>query len=443
MSGEKLQVFLCHASGDKAEVRALYRRLKAENWLYSWLDEEELLAGQNWEREITLAVKTSDAVIVCLTQKAVSEAGFRHKEITFALDKADEQPEGQIFVIPIKLEACQLPERLHHLHAIDYFEERGHERLLRALRVRAEKQGIKVELTATPKPVETEQERLLRELEDPRTTHERRRDIGDRLNVIGDTRPGVGVRGEDGTPDIEWLPVAPGGKLIIENKTYTVPPFYIARYAITYAQYAAFVEAGDGFDNPAWWKGMPKEYQKQKLEEQRTKSWNNPRDTVSWYQNVAFARWLNHRLKGLRLPNPGDLSDQPIVIGQSVHVRLPLEWEWQWAAQGGREQREYPWGEWKEGYANTREAGLERAIAVGMYPQGAALCGALDMSGNLWEWCWNKYSKEFPFRMLRGGSFLVYQIAAACAYRDRNLPYVVNLEYGFRVVVSPTAPSEL
>ncbi len=194
---------------------------------------------------------------------------------------------------------------------------------------------------------ETEQDRLLREINDPNTSHERRRDIGDQLSKLGDYRAGVGVRGEDGTPDIEWLLVAPGGKLIIDNLTYTVQPFYIAKYPITYIQYEAFVTASDGFDNPEWWKGMPKEYQKQELREQYTASWNNPRDGVSWYQSVAFARWLNHRLSGQELPAPRGISGPALKIGQNVQVRLSLEWEWQWAAQGGNQQREYPWGNGK------------------------------------------------------------------------------------------------
>lgn len=81
----------------------------------------------------------------------------------------------------------------------------------------------------------------------------------------------------------------------------------------------------------------------------------------------------------------------PYVIGKNAKIRLLTEWEWQWAAQGGAERRKYPWGDVFAGYANTSETGLERATAVGMYPHGAAACGALDMAGNLWEWCLNDF----------------------------------------------------
>ncbi|NWJ44776.1 MAG: SUMF1/EgtB/PvdO family nonheme iron enzyme [Chloroflexi bacterium] len=295
--------------------------------------------------------------------------------------------------------------------------------------------------------IEPEQARLLREITLLQTTHARRREIGDRLNIIGDTRRGIG------TPEIAWLPVAPGGEVEIEKATFKVAPFYIGQYQITYGQYEAFVKAGDGYQNREWWAGFPKDYQPQKLAEQRTKTWNNPRDTISWYQAVAYGRWLNKRMRGLQLGNPGNAQGTPLVVGENAQIRLPTEWEWQWAAQGGAEAREYPWGEeWREGYANTAEAGLNRAVGVGMYPQGAAKCGALDMSGNLWEWCLNKYGKPSEVvvdgsgdsRVLRGGSDGSNQANASCVYRNLFNPYNDFLNYGFRVVVcAPMRHSEL
>jgi hypothetical protein len=314
-------------------------------------------------------------------------------------------------------------------------------------------QGAKVVLppVATPSPqkkappVETKQERLLRELDDPRTTHERRRDIGDLLGQLGDPRQGVGVDA-NGVPDIAWLPVVSGGKLVLAGQTFIVRPFYIAKYLITYTQYEAFVQAKDGFNNSEWWRDMPKEYQRQKLREQRTKSPSNPRDTISWYQSVAFGRWLNYRLQGGSLPEPGAPDGAGLIIGKNAEVRLPTEWEWQWAAQGGNQQRKYPWGnDWQAGYANTREAKLERAVAVGMYPQGAAACGAMDLAGNLWEWCLNKYDpvgetkldNSTNVRVLRGGAFHSYPLGAAAAYRNLNDPDYDDHLFGVRVVVAP------
>jgi formylglycine-generating enzyme required for sulfatase activity/energy-coupling factor transporter ATP-binding protein EcfA2 len=298
--------------------------------------------------------------------------------------------------------------------------------------------------------IEPEQTRLLREKDKLTTTHDRRDEIGRRLGVIGDTRSGLGVR-EDATPAIVWLPVAPGGEVKIEDnkESFKVEPFYIAQYQVTYAQYEAFVQAKDGYQNPVWWQGFPKYYQPQELSNQSTRLANYPRDNISWYQSVAFARWLNSRLRGLELAQPGG-GGTPLVVGKNAEIRLPTEWEWQCAAQGGKEERDYPWGAWQEGYANTEEAGLNWATAVGMYPQGAAICGAMDMSGNLFEWCLNKFGnpKETAVdesgdnRVLRGGSFYFLRAFASCAYRYYYFPFNDHGSFGFRLVVC-LADSEL
>lgn len=289
--------------------------------------------------------------------------------------------------------------------------------------------------------IEPEQARLLREVETlPKTaeSHERRRDIGDRLAVIGDTRRGVGVK--DGIPDIVWLPVEGSGKPVEFQDEggkgygqFTVQPFYVAQYQVTYAQYQSFVEAEDGFNNAAWWAGMPEQYQQQALNNQRTKSLNNPRDSVSWYQSVAFSRWLDAKLREADL-----LPDDQLV------VRLPTEWEWQWAAEAGEEKRDYPWGEWREGYADTSEAGLSRAVAVGMYPHGEAACKALDLAGNVFEWCLNDYAKpeivdgydNGKNKVVRGGSFFDNRHDARASYRnDLVAPNNGYSNLGFRVVL--------
>ncbi|MCK6581210.1 MAG: SUMF1/EgtB/PvdO family nonheme iron enzyme, partial [Anaerolineae bacterium] len=318
-----------------------------------------------------------------------------------------------------------------------------------------------------PDPLKTytepEADRKLRELYAlPKTAeaHGARRDIGDRLAAIGDARPGVGVK--DGVPELLWQPVE-GSFGNVEFKDeggnvygkFTVQPFYIARYLVTYEQFQAFVKADDGWNNPVWWAGMPEEYQRGTPADQRTKAPNNPRDSITWYQSVAFARWLDAKYRALGsfaqlpplTPDPsptqagrGESSPSPQGEGLSVRsndwqIRLPTEWEWQWAAQGGEEAKEYPWGDWRKGYANTSEAGLGRAVAVGIYPHGAAACGALDLAGNLWEWCLNDYRppetvsiRNNEEKVLRGGSFGTLQSSAAASYRGDFDPFV-NHDY--------------
>jgi len=141
MASGQLKVFLCHSSSDKTEVRSLFKRLSSDR-VQPWLDEEDLLAGQDWDYEIKRAVKNSHVVVACLSKGSVNKSGYVQKEIKLALDVADEQPEGTIFVIPLKLEECEIPERLSRFHSLNYYEQGGHDRLLKALRRRAQSLGL-------------------------------------------------------------------------------------------------------------------------------------------------------------------------------------------------------------------------------------------------------------------------------------------------------------
>jgi hypothetical protein len=138
MSGNRrLKTFLCHASQDKAAVRMLCSLLRSESWIDPWLDEQRVLGGQNWEFEIRKAVRLSDVVIVCLSRESVTKEGYVQKELRLALDIADEKPEGTIFLIPLKLERCGVPERLARWQWINFNSRDGYDRLLESLRARA------------------------------------------------------------------------------------------------------------------------------------------------------------------------------------------------------------------------------------------------------------------------------------------------------------------
>jgi TIR domain len=125
------RVFMCHASEDKLAVRDLYKRLTASGYR-PWLDEEDLLPGQNWDREITRAVRAAQVVLVCLSKRS-EKRGYVQKEIRRALDVAEEQPEGTIFLIPVRLEDCAVPDRLAAWHWVDLHSERGYSKLEAAL----------------------------------------------------------------------------------------------------------------------------------------------------------------------------------------------------------------------------------------------------------------------------------------------------------------------
>ena len=148
-TNSKLSPFLCYAKENSAGVREFRERLRAESWVDPWFDEEDILPGQMWEGSVTDAVHNSHAVIIFLSSIAIRTEGFFHKELKLALDAAAEKPDGTIFIIPIRLDECEVPERLRPYQYVDYFgdaqhKDRVYSNLIKALKIRAENLGIKM-----------------------------------------------------------------------------------------------------------------------------------------------------------------------------------------------------------------------------------------------------------------------------------------------------------
>jgi hypothetical protein len=262
-----------------------------------------------------------------------------------------------------------------------------------------------------------EAERLLAELLCHDTDHGRREDIGLRLAEIGDPRRGLGVI--DGVPDIFWCPV-PAGEVVIEAYgRFEVEPFHMAVFPITHAQFEAFLSARDGFGAQDWWEELTKE---DPVSGPIRRHGNHPATEVSWYDATAFCRWLSARMR--------------------YEIRLPDEWQWQWAAQSAQTDFVYPWGpEWREGLANTQESGIGRTTAVGMYLGGRSEQGIYDLAGNVWEWCRNLYDDPKGTepgaggsRVVRGGSWDFDRGGARAVDRDDLRPFFRYVDLGFRVV---------
>jgi hypothetical protein len=129
---KQLRIFLLYARGDEEVVRRLYRRLVKEG-ADVWLDKEKLLPGQDWAYEIRNAIHNSDLVIACLSRQFNKQGGFRHEELKIAVERADSFREGQTFIIPARLELCDLPDSLRRWQCVDLFETDGYKSLLSAL----------------------------------------------------------------------------------------------------------------------------------------------------------------------------------------------------------------------------------------------------------------------------------------------------------------------
>ncbi len=267
-----------------------------------------------------------------------------------------------------------------------------------------------------------------------------RASCGVTLSLLGDPRPGLGLN-TNGLPDIAWSDPIPADT---DGQTFTfgegdkarqiaIPYSYrIAKYSVTYAQYAAFVDS-DGYSNDTYWTtdaGLKWRGDKRQPEV----SWddpqwhiaNHPVVGVTWYEAYAFCRWLSAK------------------TGQEI--RLPTEAEWEKAARG-TDGRIYPYGNtFDPSKGNTSETNIGRTSAVGIFTDGASPYGVLDMSGNVWEWCQSKYASSYQFpedndgngtdvRVLRGGSWRINLDLARAAYRRDGSPYFGGNNIGFRVVV--------
>ena len=150
MPGKKhpLKAFLCHAHDDKDSVKALYTHLLNDG-VDAWLDKEKLIPGQDWRQEIRKAVSESDVVIVCLSNQ-FKYKGYRQVEVSIALEEARLQPEGEIFIIPARLEECETLVSLEKWHWVDLFNNDGYEKLMQSLKLRAEHAGKKIPKLTKP-----------------------------------------------------------------------------------------------------------------------------------------------------------------------------------------------------------------------------------------------------------------------------------------------------
>jgi hypothetical protein len=132
------QVFLAYVEADRLAAEWLYEALEAQGFS-PWMDMRKLLPGQNWPRAIEAAIETSDFFIACFSSHSVTKRGGFQAEIRYALDCARRIPLDDVFVIPVRLDACRVPRAVQkELQYIDLFpdKERGLRRLTNAMRRR-------------------------------------------------------------------------------------------------------------------------------------------------------------------------------------------------------------------------------------------------------------------------------------------------------------------
>ena len=196
----------------------------------------------------------------------------------------------------------------------------------------------------------------------------------------------------------------------------TVSDFSIGKFEVTVGQYKAFCnETGRSMpEAPSWgWQDR------------------HPIVNVTYNDAVAYCNWLGEKFGG--------------------DWRLPTEAEWEYAARGGNKSNGYTYSgsndlesvAWFEDNAGgqTNSVGRKKLNELGIY----------DMSGNVWEWCRDRYVENYysnspssnprgpssgSDRVLRGGSWRINAPYCRVAYRNYGTPDYRNDVYGFRVVLS-------
>ena len=158
------------------------------------------------------------------------------------------------------------------------------------------------------------------------------------------------------------------------QKMVYVEKFSVSKYPITNAQYDVFLNDPRGYANQTWWDFHPAalQWRRGNPEAKATAFPGDdlPRTNVSWYEAIAFTRWLTETVRKMQ-------PDHALIT-------LPTEAQWQRAAQGD-DVRSYPWGDkFKPNLCNFN---TQRPISVAQFPEGASPYSVMDMFGNVYEWC--------------------------------------------------------
>jgi formylglycine-generating enzyme required for sulfatase activity len=198
---------------------------------------------------------------------------------------------------------------------------------------------------------------------------------------------------------------------------------------VSVGEYRRFIHAGGYREQRSWtaagwvWREIG--------DIQEPEYWNEPKWSgdkllpvvgVSWYEAMAFCRWL----------------------GESC--RLPTEAEWEKAARG-TDDRIYPWGDdFDTRLANTRLGGLNKTEPIGQRSPGDhSPYGVAEMAGNVSDWTLSQF-KPYPYdqkdgrneiggeveRVIRGGSWFKPVLRARVSARGMNDPYFRDNDVGFR-----------
>ena len=190
-----------------------------------------------------------------------------------------------------------------------------------------------------------------------------------------------------------------------------ISSFYMCRHEVTQEEYQAVMG-----ENPSYFKGSER-----------------PVEQVSWYDAVECCNKLS-RAEGLTPCYRGSESSGYSCNFNANGYRLPTEVEWNYAAREGKSHSSYTYSGsndiasvawyWNNSGERTHDVMTKAPNRLGLY----------DMSGNVWEWCWDRDSSSSSYRVSRGGGWNYYDSFCAVSYRYSNYPNSRNYYRGFRLV---------
>ena len=132
MTGAPAKIFINYARADYETVNGIYQRLRKAKH-QPWLDKEDIVGGERWERAISRAIKDSNIFLCVLSDNSFKRTGVLQKEIKIALDIHDGLLDEHIFIIPIRLSDCAIPERVEEFHYLDYSDPEFWEKLEKSI----------------------------------------------------------------------------------------------------------------------------------------------------------------------------------------------------------------------------------------------------------------------------------------------------------------------
>lgn len=399
-----LNIFISYSKNDTEELAlALAEALNSQNGISAWMD-RSLRVGSFWESELQRQIQCCDVMVV-LCSSDINR--FHDGKPSYVLHEIAYARQHDKRIIPVLVENLVPPLALISMQHINFTaQDLALQDLVSAILYELDLDiPVVTPVSLTPTPAQTDYNKNTGPLITPRPLSS-----------------SEAVRRVIGEP-FSWCSI-PGGEFIYGDSAgpngpekLTLPTFSISQYLITYSQFQVFIEAEDGFKDPRWWKGLF--FDQSKFHgEQAFQVSNHPRERVSWYDAIAFCRWLSFRLGGgYDINNVADWR-----------VRLPTDYEWEKAARG-KDGLLFPYGnEFDKNKCNTREADIDHTTPVDRYPHGASPYGVYDLSGNVWEWCltnWSRpaflaYKEDLTTsarRVLRGGSWSHNRFSVRTVYR--------------------------